>query len=364
MLVNRVQDLRVSRGMSRMDLAEKIGVTRQSVRLIEMNQMIPSALVALRLARTFHVSVEDLFCEVSDLQQEVFQSWPQDDLQVGDRVILADVGGRMVVRPALAQTTRIHVAPYVATVDKRLSGVQIRVKVSPGTEIRTSFVIAGCDLGLGVLAEHLQRSSPSLHENVMWLNIDNARATQQLSDQVVHIAAVHVPDTASEKSASNTHITRVHFADWQVGFIVQHGNPKGFSSVDDLSGGRLRMVNRPAGSGVRKLIERLLGEAQMDPSEIPQYTWEVAGHQQVAEAVASGIADVGVGIASAAAMYHLDFIPIQNERCELWIPNQILDTPDVKRALELLQSDVFRWDLERFGPCDVLRTGQIIKGES
>jgi putative transcriptional regulator len=49
------------RDLTQADLAERAGITRASVNAIEGGRMIPSILLALRLARALGVSVDDLF---------------------------------------------------------------------------------------------------------------------------------------------------------------------------------------------------------------------------------------------------------------------------------------------------------------
>ena len=48
-------------GMTQQDLADRVGVTRQTILSIERGQYNPSVGLALRLARTFGVAVEELF---------------------------------------------------------------------------------------------------------------------------------------------------------------------------------------------------------------------------------------------------------------------------------------------------------------
>jgi len=48
-------------GMTQQDLADRVGVTRQTILSIERGRYNPSVGLALRLAETFRVPVEDLF---------------------------------------------------------------------------------------------------------------------------------------------------------------------------------------------------------------------------------------------------------------------------------------------------------------
>jgi putative transcriptional regulator len=52
-------------GMTQQQLAERVGVTRQTIISIERGRYRPSVELALRLARVFAVPVEELF-ELSD----------------------------------------------------------------------------------------------------------------------------------------------------------------------------------------------------------------------------------------------------------------------------------------------------------
>jgi putative transcriptional regulator len=47
--------------MSQEDLAREIGVTRQTIHSIEKGKFVPSALLALKLARFFNLKVEEIF---------------------------------------------------------------------------------------------------------------------------------------------------------------------------------------------------------------------------------------------------------------------------------------------------------------
>ena len=59
---NRIRDLRAEHlGMSQLDLARRIGVTRQTVNAIELGKYSPSLEVAFRIAAVFKLPLEDVF---------------------------------------------------------------------------------------------------------------------------------------------------------------------------------------------------------------------------------------------------------------------------------------------------------------
>jgi putative transcriptional regulator len=60
---NRLAELRAERGWTQADLAQRIGVSRQTVNAIERGKFDPSLPVAFRLARLFDLRIEDLFTD-------------------------------------------------------------------------------------------------------------------------------------------------------------------------------------------------------------------------------------------------------------------------------------------------------------
>ena len=60
-LRNTLRVHRAIRDLTQAALAERAGVTRKSVNAIEAGRMVPSVLLALKLARVLEVSVEALF---------------------------------------------------------------------------------------------------------------------------------------------------------------------------------------------------------------------------------------------------------------------------------------------------------------
>jgi len=58
---NSVRELRAARNWSQGDLAEKLGVSRQTVNAIETEKYDPSLPLALKIARLFSLRVEEIF---------------------------------------------------------------------------------------------------------------------------------------------------------------------------------------------------------------------------------------------------------------------------------------------------------------
>jgi putative transcriptional regulator len=60
-MTNRLRELRTAMNWSQADLAQELGVSRQTVNAIETGKYDPSLPLALRIARLFKRTVEDIF---------------------------------------------------------------------------------------------------------------------------------------------------------------------------------------------------------------------------------------------------------------------------------------------------------------
>ena len=143
------------------------------------------------------------------------------------------------------------------------------------------------------------------------------------------------------------------------GLMVAAGNPLKIQGIEDLT--RARFVNRQRGAGTRVLLDYKLKQAGISPSEVEGYDAEAATHMAVAAQVASGDADCGMGVYSAAHAMGLDFIPVGEEEYDFAMRPETYETPEIKSFLRLLESDEFRAKLKELGGYSFERSGQIIK---
>ena len=58
---NKIKIERAIHDLTQADLAEKIGVSRQTINAMEKNKYVPSTVLALKIARLFNKKVEDIF---------------------------------------------------------------------------------------------------------------------------------------------------------------------------------------------------------------------------------------------------------------------------------------------------------------
>lgn len=61
LLVNRVKEFRAKYNLTQGKLAEKVGVTRQTIVSLEKGSYIPSLLLAMNIAEVFNEPIEEIF---------------------------------------------------------------------------------------------------------------------------------------------------------------------------------------------------------------------------------------------------------------------------------------------------------------
>lgn len=182
-----------------------------------------------------------------------------------------------------------------------------------------------------------------------------------------HIAGVHLLD---EKDGSyNTSFIKKYFPQGGVrlvecvgrtqGLMLAKGNPKNIRSISDLAMPGIRYVNRQKGSGTRILIDYLCKKENIDTGVIHGYEREEFTHTSVAVQIASGTADAGMGIYSAAQLYQLDFVPVCMEQYDLLIPDNAWDTPMVQELISVLKGEEFRRRLEALGGYQLDQPGRV-----
>ena len=122
-----------------------------------------------------------------------------------------------------------------------------------------------------------------------------------------------------------------------------------------------RFVNRQPGSGTRLLLDHLLAQAQLDPTTIDGYEARVEyTHLAVATAVASGAADVGLGIEAAASAHGLAFVPLVEEDYFLVCLKPMLDSPLIAALRSVLATPAWAAALQAFPGYGVQRPGEIL----
>lgn len=61
LMKNRLEEIRKSRGIKQEDLASALEVSRQTIGSLENGRYNPSIILAFKIARYFHMTIEDIF---------------------------------------------------------------------------------------------------------------------------------------------------------------------------------------------------------------------------------------------------------------------------------------------------------------
>jgi putative molybdopterin biosynthesis protein len=130
----------------------------------------------------------------------------------------------------------------------------------------------------------------------------------------------------------------IGFAQRTQGLMVAPGNPLALHTLADVVGTKARFANRALGSGTRVVLDELLDQATLSATDITGYERTEPSHAAVAQAVASGQCDVGLGIAAAAHQAGLDHVPLASEHYHLVCLKSALQQPGVLNLLQLLQT--------------------------
>jgi putative molybdopterin biosynthesis protein len=368
---NRLKEKRQTSGFSQKQLAELAGMTRQAVSAVEANQYSPATSVALQLARALKCRVEDLFSIKSSseyVEGELLGELPDNAGTVRARV--TQIGDRLLVRSldGLGELTSLTgSADGVIVADDAKRG-RVKVKLLKDRDtLRRQVVIGGCDPAMFLAAEYLR----TRHDNnlVPYL-MGSGNALGALKRGEVHVAGIHLADERSgawnlpdlKRSLGGMDCVVVTFAHWEEGLIVKKGNPKNIREAESLSRANVRIVNRERGSGARRLLDRRLERSGIEPARVRGYNNEVLSHLSVASRIQAGLADTGVAVRSAAAIFGLDFLPLQRGRYDLVIPTIHYQTlHGLKSLLDMMVGKQFREELEALGGYDTRDTGKIVE---
>jgi len=364
---NSLAELRQKRGLSAAALASTVGVSRQTIYAIEAGNYVPNTAVALRLAKTLDVGVEQLFALQDDssapeLPSEQVRVLPgSESLQAGQPVQLCQVDKHLVASPSSPMPWYLPSGDAIVAEAPRERG-KARVQVYDPEALQSRILIAGCDPGISILARHAQAAGVQLvlaHRN-------SSQALTLLKEGWIHVAGTHLRDDASGESNlpqigrmfSRNSIAVISFAVWEEGIVTAVSNPKGILQIADFSRKDVRIVNREEGAGSRLLLDTHLKRLKIAAKNVRGYDSLAAGHLPAAWQVRTGIADCCITTRAAARLFGLGFVPLVSERYDLAIRRDHLNLPSVQTLFDTLSRSSFRRELESTGGYDTSGSGQ------
>ena len=371
-LQNNLKQARTSAGLTQGELAGQVGISRQAYSSLESGQSTPSTEIAIRLTHRLGGQVESLFYlpekpSVAINAQLVSGTSFDTSLRTPDqRARIFRVGQKLLARPLSGPENTRHTVVaaeglIVPTPGEHGRGEVVTVQPFDLDEVDSpTLAMLGCDPAVGLLETGLRAKGVGLVAG----EESSRTALMGLANGEAHVAGCHLLDdaTGSYNSAWVRQLvpfpcTLVTFASWQQGLIIAYGNPKQINGEADLGIPGLRLVNRQTGSGSRDLLDRALANAGISTENIEGYDREEWGHLAVAAAVASGTADVGIGVKAAAVAMGMEFILIEEERYDLVIPDHFLSETSVQVLLDLLRRPTLHRRVESLGGYDASQMG-------
>ena len=343
---NRVTEFRQRMGLAASRLAAEVGVSRQTIYSIEAGLYVPNTMVALKLARALESTVEELFAAAGEEEKRFEKLLPIDGRRVmraGEPVQICVVGEKRIAAPAATGASVFPEADGVVAESRAGRVLVEEIRRTEGDDL----VIAGCDPAMPLLAAPLRKAGVRL---VAW-TANSSDALRLLKEGRVHVAGCHIKDRRTgeanaafvKKYFRGGEAERFGFATWEEGFVVAPGNPLRIRGVEDLARSGVRLANREAGSGTRRLLDGMLEKAGIEGGRIPGYERGFGGHVAAAREVLEGRADCCVSVRSAARLVGLDFVPMEEERYEFVVASGLLKT----RAVEALLEELGRPGLRR-----------------
>ncbi|HLU77089.1 MAG TPA: substrate-binding domain-containing protein [Burkholderiales bacterium] len=196
----------------------------------------------------------------------------------------------------------------------------------------------------------------------------SGEALASLCRDTCEVAAFHVPTGDLQERALGQFMSwlkpnsqrLIHLATRRQGIMVAHGNPLRIIATSDLLKPDVRFVNRQPGSGTRVLLDLLLENERLDGREIQGYDTSEYTHAAVAAYIASGMADAGFGVETAARKFNLDFVPVVTERYFLICNTASLELPAVKEMLGILRNNEFRAAVNELRGYDATECGKMM----
>ncbi len=151
----------------------------------------------------------------------------------------------------------------------------------------------------------------------------------------------------------------IGFATRSQGLITATGNPLKLRSLADVVRTQARFVQRSPGTGTRVLLDDLLAQEQLSVQDLNNWPDEEPSHTALAEAIASGRCDVGLGIESTAHARGLGFAPLVQEQFHLVCLKSALDTPATQALRHFLQDQIWTQALHSLHGYSPANSGEV-----
>ncbi|PIT76727.1 LysR family transcriptional regulator [Limnohabitans sp. JirII-29] len=236
--------------------------------------------------------------------------------------------------------TQARLAPQIEALRADLERT-FAVAFDPKAHVLTLY--ASHDDALPRLREHT--SSVGLHLDIRFCgSVDAIRA---LNEGRCTLAGFHTqtqPGMGTHTKQAYEHLLQpglhkiIGFATRTQGLMLAPGNPLRLHSLMDVARTQARFVQRSLGTGTRVLLDDLLQQAQLNSASLNCNADAEPSHTALAEAIAAGRGDVGLGLESTARARGLGFVALTQEHFHLVCLKSALDTPATQALRHVLRT--------------------------
>jgi molybdate transport repressor ModE-like protein len=188
-----------------------------------------------------------------------------------------------------------------------------------------------------------------------------ARGACDIAGFHVPIGELEVPALEQFRELFSASQVIINVATRRQGLMVARGNPKNLWTVRDLLRPGVVIVNRQQGSGTRVILDLLVKREGASAQDIAGYESVELTHAAVAAYVASGKADAGLGVETAARQFDLDFVPLLSERYFFVCQRATLEDARFGEVLAFLQTMQFRAEISKLPGYDAGATGAVLE---
>ena len=235
--------------------------------------------------------------------------------------------------------------------------------LTPEEKQQPQLILSGQDVVLDILANYLQQEGVDAARTYL----GSFEGLLSLYQDNIHVAACHLFDGFDY----NTSFVRslmpgvpaalINVSYRSQGFYVQKGNPKNIKGWSDLGREDITVLNRRVGSSARILMDVQLKRLGIPAAKVKGYDKVMKSHLTMAQAIANGEADLAIGTERVSKqMEGLEFIPLLEERFDLVIRKEAMETEEMQKLLGILRSPAFRSEIAAFSGNDYRDLGKII----
>jgi len=200
---------------------------------------------------------------------------------------------------------------------------------------------------------------------MFYSNVGSKKGLDILKNGLSHIALSHIYDPSEdtynieavkEIEKKNNNFVVINLFDRELGFIYKDRKADSFNEIADK---KLKFINRPPNSGTRILADYILSRENLSPENIVGYDQEVSSHLEIAENIAEGKADIGIGNAFYVDLFGLDFDIVKTESFDMILDKDFYFSEEYQLFLEFLNKEDIKSAIDSFKGYSSENTGKI-----